>query len=148
MKTLQITIFKVVNSLGDSVGRKVLNPFERRRVINQCWQEYLHDTGQDERLDRLYAMSSRKRSPRVNRIRRSRDFAIWSDKHSYDEWCEPFMTAECDYDGRLSESEVRAALFEAAVDGHEVVLVHPKSNRTKPAHERLVYVTYARLNYI
>ncbi len=148
MKTLRITVHRVMNSYSGSTGRLVYSPFARRRVENDCWQEFLRKTGQTARMDELYAMSSRRRTPIVRRIRASKTFREWAAANSYYEWTEPHFIAECDYDGRLSDSEVRAALFAAAVDKSPIVRIYPKANKTKPAHLWSVYITRARYSYL
>ena len=78
----------------------------------------------------------------------SKTFQQWAEANSYYEWTEPHLIAECDFDDRLSEGLVRAALFAAAVDKSPLVRVYPKNNENKPAHLWLVYVTRARYYYL
>lgn len=107
---------------------------------NANWEQYLADTGQEERLQQLKAMSSRKRSPRIYRIRNSEQFRQWQSGKDITVTSRLYGIASAIYDGRIHESSVKYAILHAIENGKTEALYEPKSNANKPAHLHEVYV--------
>lgn len=107
---------------------------------NWDWEQFLKDTHQEERLERLCSMSSRKRSPRLWKIRKSPAFIEWQKGKDITVTSHLYGVATANYDGRISESRLKYAILEAVRNGSNEARYYPTSNATKPAHERLVYV--------
>ena len=107
---------------------------------NWDWEQYLEETGQTERLDRLYSMSSRERSPRVNRIRKTEAFLNWQKGKDVHVTSSLYGVATADYDGRISEKLVQYAILDAIKIGKDEALYYPKSNANKPSIQHMVYV--------
>ena len=133
MKTTTFNIYK------DSIGILRLEPFEKT-MPNEDWEQYLRETDQSDRADRLLAMSSRKRSPKVWKIRKSKPFAEWQQGKTVTITSHLYGMASADYDGRIPEWRIKAAIIEAVKYGESEARYYPASNAKKPAHEHIVYV--------
>jgi hypothetical protein len=106
---------------------------------NQDWEQFLQETGQTDRLERLNAMRSRDRSPRVCRLRKSEPFKQWQRGKTITVTSELYGVATADYDGRLPEGSIKYAILNAIRNGETEARYYPRSNARKPAHEHLVY---------
>lgn len=133
MKTTEFTIYK------DTTGTLRLDNFTTT-YPNNDWGQFLKDTNQAERLERLCSMSSRKRSPRIWKIRKSAAFIEWQKGKYITVTSKPYGTAGADYDGRIPELAIKRAILEAIKYGEKEARYYPSSNATKPAYERTVYV--------
>ena len=133
MKTTEFTIYK------DTTGTLRLDNFTTT-YPNNNWAQFLEDTHQEDGLERLYSMSSRKRSPRISKIRRSAAFIEWQKGKDITVTSKPYGTAVANYDGRIPEWAIKRAILEAIKHGEKEARYYPSSNATKPAHERMVYV--------
>lgn len=107
---------------------------------NEDWEQYLKDTNQTERLERLLSMSSRKRSPKIWKLRKSQDFLQWQEGRDITITSELYGVASADHDGRVPEWGIKKAILEALRYGEKEARYYPTSNANKPAQERLVYV--------
>lgn len=107
---------------------------------NCDWDQYLQETGQSERLERLNSMSSRQRSPRVWRIRKSEAFLEWQQGKDITVTSSLYGVATAEYDGRIPEGHIKHAILDAIRNHETEARYYPRSNANKPAHERLVYV--------
>ena len=112
------------------------------------WARFLKDTHQLERLERLNALSSRKRSPIINRIRKSLPFKQWQQGKTITVTSELYGVVTANYDGRLPEGSIKYAIMDAISNGETEARYYPRSNDNKPAHMRMVYVFQFQLKKI
>lgn len=133
MATTTFNVYKTTQ------GRYTLEDY-KASYPSHDWDKYLKETNQLERLERLNAMSSRKRSPRLNRLYKSADFIEWGNANMVNVTSELYGVVTCNYDGRLSEARIKYAVLEAIRYGEKEAHYEPLSNARKPAHEHLVYI--------
>ena len=133
MKTTEFTIYKGSDGVLRLENYTATMP-------NQDWEQFLIDTNQQERLERLCSMSSRKRSPRLWKIRRSAAFIEWQKGKDVTITSQVYGVAGAEYDGRIPEGHIKYAILDAIRHGEKEARYYPSSNATKPAHERMVYV--------
>ena len=107
---------------------------------NWDWDQFLEETGQTERLERLYSMSSRQRSGRVNRLRKTEAFLEWQKGKAVTVTSKLLGVATADYDGRISERLIQYAILDAIKIGKDEALYYPKSNEHKSPLKKMVYV--------
>lgn len=107
---------------------------------NQDWELFLKETGQNDRCERLLSMSSRKRSPKVWKLRKSDSFKEWSKNNIVQVSSSLYGVVSCEYDGRLREYAIKYAVLDALKFGEKEARVYPESNKNKPAHLHMVYV--------
>lgn len=115
---------------------------------NGDWEQYLREAGQGERADRLCAMSSRKRSPKIYKIRHTDAFKAWSEANPVTVKYTEYAEASAEYDGRLREGAIKRAILDATQYNEKRAMVVPESDKNKPAHLRRVYVFNYKLDYI
>ena len=115
---------------------------------NQDWEQFLKETGQTDRLERLNAMRSRDRSPRVCRLRKSEPFKQWQQGKTITVTSELYGVVTANYDGRLPEGSIKYAIMDAISNGETEARYYPRSNDNKPAHMRMVYVFQFQLKKI
>lgn len=132
MATVEFEIFKT------SDGRLSLTN-DSYTYNNQDWEQFLRDNGQAERADHLMSLSSRKRSPKIWRIRQSEDFKRWSEAHVISVTSSLYGIASANYDGRIRDGRIKYAILEAIKYGKSEARYYPQSNEGKPAHMHMVY---------
>lgn len=133
MKTTTFNVYKSTD------GRLRLDNYTAT-YKNEDWEQYLKDTDQAERLERLLSMSSRKRSPKIWKLRKSLDFLQWQLGKDITISSELYGVASADHDGRVPEWGIKRAILEALRYGEKEARYYPTSNDKKPAQEQLVYV--------
>lgn len=132
MKTTTFNVYQDTN--GHLSLKEYTETYE-----NQNWEQFLEETGQTERLERLNAMRSRDRSPRVRRIRMSEPFKQWQVGKDITVTTHLYGVASADYNGRIPEHSIQYAILQAIRYNESEARYYPRSNARKPAHERLVY---------
>lgn len=148
MKSIVLGVYK---SHGYSVERLEFSETtpEEIRGNSQDWEQFCKDMGQGERLARLLDMPSRKRSPKLYRLRNSEAFRKWSANHPYIITFERVGTITMNYDARFKEYQAAHGIREAAqFMGAQICAgacsgqarIYPKSNAGKPEHLRRVYL--------
>jgi hypothetical protein len=107
---------------------------------NQDWDQFLTDTNQLEKLMRLRKMSSRKRSPKIWRLRKTQEFIKWSNEHQVVTMYLPYAKVTVpNYDGRIPELSIKNAVLTALKTNSKEAFYYPKLNTNKPAHLHQVY---------
>lgn len=107
---------------------------------NNDWEQFLSETGQTNKAEKLLSMSSRERSPRIYRLRKSEAYKQWQKGKFFTITSEVYGVATANYDGRIPEASIKHAILEAVKYGEKEARYYPKSNKNKPVHERKVYV--------
>lgn len=132
MATIEFEIFKT------SDGRLSLTN-ESYQYNNEDWEQFLRQNGQAERAEHLVSLSSRKRSPKIWRIRQSKEFRQWSKTHVINVTSSLYGIASANYDGRIKEGRIKYAILDAIRHGQSEARYYPQSNKGKPAHLHMVY---------
>lgn len=137
MATTTFNIYK--RNFSDGSFYLDLEEKEPYTIDNENWEQYLRETGQSDRADYLLSMSSRKRSPKIWRIRQSDEFRTWSKQNQITVTTSLYGVASCDYDGRIPEGHIKSAIINAIRNGEDEARYYPASNASKPAHLQMVY---------